>query len=255
MPKLSLGISKRDSFLFKFQGKKPMPRWIQNHLFSLIFGLIGAIFLLVGLAILWFGLVSNRQINAVESLPLFNSTQLGQVRPGTKAVIEGKISEHNSLHAEGYVAYVRSRYLGERCTDSDDDDEDDCDEVWIEDESLKPELWLDLPDGRIRLANTDYVIQNAPDIRQTTETLVEEQTLRYEGFRIGNSVFVNGTAAQPGAETATFNAALIYGGDRASYLAAQREAAGILYFLGLIFSLFGVVFVTIAIIAIYVFGA
>jgi hypothetical protein len=224
-----------------------MPRWIQNHLFSLIFGLIGAIFLLVGLVILWFGLLGNRQIKVVESRPLFNSTQLGQVEPGTQAVIEGKISERNSLQAEGLVAYVGSRYLGERCTRRDDQEK--CDEVWLEEEVLKPELWLDLSDGRIRLANTDYQIQNAPDIRQTTETLVGGQTIRYEGFRIGRPVFANGTVVQPEAESAAFNAAVIYGGDRAAYLANQREANEIPFFLGLIFSLVGAVFVTIAAVA------
>ncbi len=230
-----------------------MPRWLQSHLFSLIFGLIGAIFLLVGLVILWFGILSNRQINTVESLPLFNSTQLvGQAKPGTKAVVEGKVSERNPLHAEGFAAYVRRRYLGERCTDSGDGET--CDQVWIEDESLKPKLWLDLSDGRIQLANTDYVIQNAPDVRETTETLVEDQTLRYEGFRIGSPIFANGTVAEPGPEAAAFNAALIYGGDRTSYFAAQREAADILFFLGLTFSLVGTVLATIAIIVAFVWG-
>jgi hypothetical protein len=232
-----------------------MPRWIQKHLFSLIFGFIGAIFLLVCLVILGFGFLSNRQIDAVESLPLLNSTQLGRAESGVKAVIEGKVSERNPLHAKGYVAYVRSRYLGERCTtDSRNDDEEVCDELWIEDESVKPELWLDLSDGRIRLANTDYEMQSVPVTRQTTETLIAEQTLRYEGFRIDNSVFVTGAVAEPGPEAPAFNATLIYGGDRAVYLAAQREGAGVLFFLGLVFSLFGVVFVTVAMVAMLKFG-
>ena len=113
---------------------------------------------------------------------------------------------------------------------------------------------VNLSDGRIRLANTDYEMQSAPVTRQSTKTLIAEQTLRYEGFRINSPVVANGTAGQPGAEAATFNATLIYGGDRAAYLAAQREGAETLFFLGLIFALFGVVFVTIALVAALKFG-
>ena len=77
-----------------------MLRWIQKHLFSLIFGLIGAIFLLVGLVILWFGFLSNRQIDAqMHRADLGVGDVIGiKKKEETATYVDGETGEENEYH-------------------------------------------------------------------------------------------------------------------------------------------------------------
>lgn len=211
-----------------------------------IFTAAGSIFLIVGLISLGNSFDLNRHIDHIEALPVLTLAQLDDTPPETEAVLEGNVAERNPLHINGFVAYVSFEYQGERCT-TDDDGHQDCEDIWLQQESLTPELWLDLPDGatprgRARLANTDYYVDNAPVIWQTTEALVEYETLEYKGFKINNPIFVVGTTTQNG-DTPTFNAEFIYGGDRDTYLTNERDNASGLFWFSIAFSAFGGLFV------------
>ncbi len=206
-----------------------------------LFAGIGTIFLLVGLFIIRDSFNTGYRIDHVETLPLLNVAQLTSTPPGTEAVIEGKIAERNLLHINGFVAYISYEYQGERCT-QDDDGHQDCKDIWTETEYLSPLLWLDLPDGRARVLDTEYRIENAPVTWRSTETLVEYKTLSYEGFKIGNPIFVGGDVPAR-AEGPAFNADFIYGGDRKTYLINQRGEATSLFVMGLVFSSVGGLFV------------
>jgi len=50
--------------------------------------------------------------------------------------------------------------------------------------------------GRLRLGNAGYEVQAAPVIRQIPELLIEDKTVRYDGFNIGSPVFSGGTVQQ-----------------------------------------------------------
>jgi hypothetical protein len=208
-----------------------------------IFAAVGTIFLAVGLYFVWVSFDVSRQIDQIESLPVLSLSQLNDTPLGTEAVIEGSVAERNPLHVNGFVAYVSFEYQGERCT-TDDDGYQDCEDIWLQQESLTPNLWLDLPGGRARLSNTDYYVENAPVTWQTTETLVEYETLEYEGFKINNPVFIVGTVAKNG-DIPAFNAEFIYGGDRDTYLSDERDDANGLFWFSIAFSTFGGVFVVI----------
>lgn len=202
---------------------------------------IGSIFLIVGLIFMRVSFDQDKQIDQIEALPLLTVVQLGDTPPGAKAVIEGHVAERNLLHVNGYVAYISYQYQGERCT-RDDDGYNDCESIWSEQERITPDLWLDLSGGRARLINTDYSLEHAPVIWQTTDTLVDYETLEYNGFKINSPVFSVGATAQHG-DTPAFNADFIYGGNRDAYLTNERANAGSLFRFSFVFSALGGLFV------------
>jgi len=200
--------------------------------------IFGVIFLGVGITFFSASSDIDQETDYVETLPLLEAAQLKDTQAGTEAVIAGQIAERNPLHDNGFVAYIRSEYRGERCT-TDDDGNEDCEAIWIEDERVTPTLWLDLMGGRTHFVNTDYDVQNVAVTQQSIETLVIRETRRYEGFKIGNPVFAKGMVAV-NAEGPAFRADFIYGGNRDVYLTNQRDEADSSFLGGIIFSVFGV---------------
>lgn len=154
----------------------------------LFLGLFSGFFVLVGLVLLFVNTRLSQATEQAADLPLLNAAQLSQASPGTVALIEGKIAERNTLHAEGFVVYLRRLYRGERCDIQSGTATPKCEDVWTEEERVTPPVWLDLPDGRIRLANADYALQRPPAVWQSTGTLIKDQTVRYEGFKLNNPV-------------------------------------------------------------------
>jgi len=92
--------------------------------------------------------------------------------------------------------------------------------------------------------NSGYYVENAPVIWQTPEALIEHETLKYEGFKIGNPIFVAGTTAENG-DVPAFNATFIYGGDRDTYLTNERNEVNALFWFSIAFGSFGGLFVII----------
>jgi hypothetical protein len=204
--------------------------------FTVLFlGLFGGIFLLIGLGLLVAGARLSQATRQAAALPLLNAVQLSQAPLGAAAMIEGKIAERNTLYAEGFVAYLRRLYQGERCSSQGGTATPKCEAVWIEEERVTPPLWLDLPDGRIRLANADYTLRHPLAVWQSTDALIKNQTVRYEGFKINSPVFAQGTVAVDGPASA-FKADFLYGGSRDAYFSDQQSANNIFFWLGVIFA-------------------
>jgi hypothetical protein len=202
---------------------------------SLFLGVFGGIFLLIGLGLLLSGARLSEVTRQAATLPLLNAAQLRQAPPGAAAMIEGKIAERNPLHAEGFVVYLRRLYQGQRCSRQDNDSTPKCEDIWVEDERLTPPVWLDLVDGRIRLANADYALQHPPAVWQSTEELIEDQTMRYEGFKINSPVFAGGTVVVDGTGS-TFKADFLYGGSRDAYFSDRQSASNVFFWLGVAFT-------------------
>jgi len=97
-----------------------------------------------------------------------------------------------------------------------------------------------LAGGRTHLVNTNYEVQNVAVTEQSTKTLIEKETRRYEGFKIGNPVFAKGIVTAD-TDGPALNADFIYGGNRATYLSNRRDEAGSSFLGGIIFSVFGAV--------------
>jgi len=200
----------------------------------------------VGLGLLTLGWSQAQEIDrAAAGQVLHTVTQLSQTPPNTAVMLEGKIAERNSLFDQGFVAYVRSQYRGERCvtpTPTQDNYEgvSICESIWTEEERETPPLWLDLSEGRMQLANTDYQLQNPSTTWQSTVDLIKDQTVRYEGFRIGAPVFTQGTVVT-GGDTPTLKADFLFGGDSQAYFDDRRSSNNILFLLGSIFVTVGTV--------------
>lgn len=205
---------------------------------TLFLSLFGGLFVLVGLGLLLLNTRLSAATEQAAALPLLNAAQLSQGSPGAVAMIEGKIAERNSLHAEGFVVYLRQRYQGEQCDVQSGTATPKCEAVWTEEERITPPVWLDLPDGRVRLANADYALQHPPAVWQSTETLIEDETVRYEGFKINSPVFAQGTVMVDGTAS-VFKADFLYGGDRDAYFADQQSANKLVFWLGVAFTIIG----------------
>ena len=206
---------------------------------AIFLGLFGAVFLFVGGMFLWFSIDANREIEQQKQLPILTIAQIVYTPPGTEAVIEGYIAERNPLHGQSFVAYTRSRYQGERCTDSNDNNRT-CTSIWNNIEQLTPPLWLDLPDGRTQLANDNYQMQSPPEMWLSTDTLVEDETIRYQGFKLNSPVFALGTITATASGPA-FSAEFIYGGSRQDFFDNWQDTAFSFIWGGAIFAGFGLV--------------
>jgi hypothetical protein len=219
-----------------------MGHWFERHLISLVFGFIGLAFTLLGGGFLWGYIQAQQKIEIVEQLPLYTTAQLTGLPADTLVAVEGRISEQNPLLFEGMVAYTQHQYQGVHC----DDEDGDCEEVWAETERATPALWLDLPDGRVRVGNTDYELFNPPEVWQTTPALIEYNTLEYRGFRMGNPVYVIGEVNPT--DGVSLNAQFVYGGSRQDYLLAQSQEVMIFLWMGGIFAGLGLIFLAVAIV-------
>ncbi len=197
---------------------------------------VGAIFLLVGIPFVWIALSTTQAVNQLEQLPALSATLLADSAVGQVGVIEGRISERNPLQFRTFVAYIRQVYEGEKCTR--DDDREKCEAIWTEDERITPPLWLDLPDGRVHIINSDYTLKNARATWQSTTGLVAYETRSYRGFEINDPVFAVVQVVLE-AEDRAFKAEFISGGDQTTYVTGERTLARIFFWLGLVISLVG----------------
>jgi len=218
-----------------------MGRWFEKHLVSVVSCFIGIIFTLVGAGFLWGHSNTQNEIRLVEQIPLVTATRLTDMSSDTSVAIEGRVSERNTSH-NGLVIYTIFQYRGYEC---DDEDSNDCEEVWLQTERVTPALWLDLTDGRVRIGNNDYWAFHEPKKWQTTENLIEMETLEYRGFPIGSPVFVLGKVSKT--DGVVLNADILSGGNRQDYLDSRVEEANTLLLMSIVFGGFGLLFIAIAI--------
>lgn len=204
----------------------------KNYLPVFIAGLIALILCCVGLISLKGSALLNQDVERLQQLPVFSATVLGDSRPGQEGFIEGRISERNPLQARSFVAYYRESYLGEQC-ETDDEGHQSCESIWRGEERITPPLWLDLPDGRVQIVNSNYDLRYGLVMWQSTPKLEAQITNRYYGFEIGSPAFARGQVVMNGQDQA-FQAMFVYGGDSASYIAGKHSQAGINYGCGVI---------------------
>ncbi len=214
-----------------------------RNLATLLLGSIGGLFVVVGVGLLLWGSSQAQAIEQASAGPVVRSAaQLSQVSPGTVVMLEGKIAERNRLLEQGLVAYVSHQYRGERCVTPTPDHDDfadlpECRSIWVEAKRETPPLWIELSGGRVQLANSDYQLQHPLVVWQSTDSLIKDETLRYEGFKINDPIFTQGTLSGG----PTLSTDFIFGGDSQAYFAGQRSSNNVLFFLGGVFSLLGAV--------------
>ena len=216
-----------------------------KRLALLILGSVGGLLLLVGLVLLFLGRSQAQETERLAAGPVLNSlAQLSQTPPGGAVMLQGQIAERNSLLDQEFVAYVRDQYQGERCvtatpTQGSVTGRTTCEPIWTEEKRETPPLWLELSEGRVQLANTDYRLQKPSATWQSTADLIKDQTVRYEGFKIGAPVFTQGTVVIDG-DTPTLRVEFIFGGDSQAYFDDQRSSTSILFLLGGLFMIVGI---------------
>jgi hypothetical protein len=212
-----------------------MPRLFGLNVGGVTFLAFGLIFGLTGVAMLAGSCAARQQVDELAAAPLLSIEQLPALEAGQPVAVEGRISERNTAAHESLVVFVAREYGGVDC-----DDDGSCSAIWAEVERVSPAIWLDLPGGRLRLSNTDYDLLNAPETWYTDREPIEDQTLEYAGFRMGNPVFAAGTIDT--GDGRTLRAEFLFGGSRADYLTAERDSADSLLLMGLIFGSFGFIF-------------
>lgn len=206
-----------------------------RHLFekfftTLVLGVIGLIFILFGAGFMRGYLNTQQETKLAEQIPLVMASQLMDLSSDTPVALEGRISERNTSH-NGVVVYTIFQYRGYEC---DEEDSNDCEEVWLQTERVTPAIWLDLPDGRVRVGNNDYWAYHEPRIwRSTGDDLVAFDTLEYRGFPMGSPVYAIGKVNTK--DGVTVNIDFLYGGNREDYLLSQAADATLFLWMGVIF--------------------
>ena len=220
-----------------------MNRWFEKYSVSLILCFIGTIFALAGASFLRGSFNNQQKANLAKQTALVTAAQLADIPANTVVAIEGRISERNTSH-NGLVVYTILQYRGYEC---DDEDSSDCEEVWLQTERVTPALWLDAPDGRVKIGNNDYWAFNEPEIWQTTDELIKMETLEYRGFRRGSPVFTIGKVNTN--DGVTLNIDFLFGGSREDYLAQQTSEVIFFLLMGAVFGGIGIALIIGAIVA------
>jgi hypothetical protein len=209
---------------------------------NLILPLLGLLFAGLGLAIWWYFIpLFNQEAARIEPLTPLTASTLAESPLGQEALIEGRVSERNPTQFRLFVAYVRYEYRG---------DNDEGKSKWVEDERITPPLWLDLPGGRVQLANDNYPLHGQKVIWQSEPTLHwnisnSEGTKSYEGFERSNPILAGGVVVE-GVEGRQFKAAWLYGGTRAGYIEDQYSSVTVVWWVGLAFIGVGAILLAIA---------
>jgi len=198
--------------------------------------LIGTVFSIIGIGVVLAGFFTLSQRNEIEKLPVLTLANLQDSPAGQAGVIEGKVSENNTLLFRGFVAYWQELYEGQDCS-RDDDGNTDCTAIWSVRDRQIPSIWIDLPQGRVKVVNNGYELYY-PTTWQSQDQLVEFVTKRYSGLEVGKVVFVRGTTVTA-ADAPSFQAEFIAGVDRAGYLAGERDSARGSFIFGGLFAFIG----------------
>ena len=202
---------------------------------SLTLTLVGGLFCIMGVLVIIGGLVSTFQVSSLSTAPSLNLSTLKATAPGEEVFVEGSISEKNPLQFRAFVAYNQELYDGKSCTREGNNptgskNRVDCTFFWITEERVTPPLWLDLPDGQVRVLNTDYEIVY-PTNWQPSDQLIAQESIRYQGLEVGRPIFAKGVVGRDH-EGLGLTAEFVAGTDRETYFANEQGDASSWFFLG-----------------------
>ncbi len=198
--------------------------------------LVGGVFFVIGGLIAFGGAVSWLEARQLSTQPTLNLQALEAAALDETVLLEGTISENNTLQFRSFVAYYQDRYDGEDCS-HDDDGNLDCTSIWTHQQRVIPSIWLDVPGGRTQVINTDYEIPY-PTSWQSTEQLIDFETMRYQGLEVGKPIFVKAVVSQA-QDGVALTAEFVAGADRETYLGNERSSAYFEIIFGGIFALVG----------------
>jgi len=193
-----------------------------NRFVLLILSAIGLPFLIIGLVFtIFLADAMNEEAARVAVLTPMSATRLSDTPPGREILVEGRVSDRNSLRFRSYVAFIV-----EEC-EIDRDGDEECRVV----NRVTPPLEIALPDGPVQIANDTYSLQGM------TSTAYQGD-LEYSGIEAGAPVIVVGTLA-PRDGSPQLQAEFIAHGTQADYIASQRIGSIVWRLFGLLFAVIG----------------
>jgi hypothetical protein len=194
--------------------------------FGLVFAGFGALFVLV------FPNMMREEAARIERMKPVSAIALGDRAPGEDVLIEGRLSPQNRQVFRSFVAYVHERL----------DRDADGDQEWEEYNQETPALLVDLPDGRIQIAQ-GYHLRNLSEGRT-----VREGNDRYRGLEVGDTVVAMGMATQS-RELPAIDAEFVAGGTQQAFVESQRTGAWVMTIVGGIFVVVGLVLALIGVVS------
>ncbi|HSM80716.1 MAG TPA: hypothetical protein VLS96_03465 [Nodosilinea sp.] len=208
-----------------------MERWLVPG----VFAAVGVPFLAAGV-VLWAVVPQAVADHAqqMERLPVSTAATLKE--RGAMVMLEGEISDRTPTGDQPpLVAYREYRRVTR-----------DGETEWESWPGQTPTLWVDLPDGQVEVV-AGY------QLRSTPSRLEANQSLRYEGFKVGDPILVVGNLAVTRPRPQVNDAEVGYE-TKAGYLVALAEEEESARWLGIIFVILGSALNLGAVLAIYLLG-
>lgn len=209
---------------------------------SVFFTLLGVVFGSVGL----FFLLSNgakARIAKVSAMPVITATTLANQPSGTAVLFEGRIAPETRAGFREFVAWEKDQFAGHETEEGKSRRE-----KWRHVETVTPSLSLQTTDGPLAISNARYELA-APrhDWSEPVPSqvgLFDTMPFRARGFFAGDAVVVEGRVMTERLESGAsvrrgFEAAVMFGGDRATYVQSLRDAAFVQRLLGMTFTPLG----------------
>jgi hypothetical protein len=197
---------------------------VGRYLAPAFLGGLGAVFLVAGSWILLNG-SANRELARGAALAPVTASTLRLRNPGEVVLLEGRLAAGNRAGFREFVAYRRDRYAGSETSGASQGRE-----RWTPIETVAPPLEVDAEGGTVAIVNHGYDLQGDPhrwrDVPALTD-LLGHQGERASGFFAGDVVTLEGRVVDgpqgAGADRArALEARVLFGGDRAAYLAHLR---------------------------------
>lgn len=182
----------------------------------------GSLFLIVGLVFaVGISFIAGNDIARIKRLEPSSVAALSDGAPGREVLLEGRISATMPAQFRDYVAFIHEVDVDQRVGKED----------WDEVERVTPPLTIELPDGNVRVENSDYNFGiSAP---------VTEGNDKYTGYRAGDPVIVLGVL-RSNDDGAQITADIVGEGTVESYMQRARIFQWVFIGMGSVFTLIGI---------------
>jgi hypothetical protein len=148
---------------------------------------LGLLIILASLLVLLFRPFNETRARYIVSrashMPLLSAATLQLAEPDSEIVLEGQIGEGSQPQFRSFVAYVRETFVFKQ--------------GWSVQDRITPQLIITVPDGELRVINTDYsLLQRTLPVEWRPEFQRFSASEQYRGLVVGSHVTLFGAVKQ-----------------------------------------------------------
>lgn len=180
----------------------------------------------------------------VAALPRANVAGLATLAPGTAILLEGRLVAKTPAGPRQFIAFHQEAFLRVESSGASQGRQ-----VWQRTDTVRPAIAVESGDATAEVVNRDYLLAQWPHQEMTDAVpryvSMVETTQRFLGFKAGDVVTVDGRVVDAMAGVPRVEAATLFGGNAAAYVASVRSGTTTFKVVGGVFTGLGAVLVVV----------